>query len=61
MATNVVRNGQETISRVASQLIQEKKRKIKEGEISEKAYEGRDLLSLLRMFSTLFPFSSYSF
>ena len=48
-----MRKGRETINRVARQLIQEKKRSIQESEDSGKPYEGRDLLSLLRMF--LFP------
>ena len=48
--TRAVRRGRETISRVANQLIQEKKQKIQEDEGSGKAHSGRDLLSLLRMF-----------
>jgi hypothetical protein len=44
-----VRQGRETISRVAKQLIQEKKQKIQEDEGSGKTHSGRDLLSLLRM------------
>jgi hypothetical protein len=48
-----VREGQETINQVARQLIQEKKLSIQESEQNGKPYEGRDLLSLLRMF--LFP------
>ena len=60
-ATLVVRKGQETINRVARQLIQEKKQRIEEGELSGKAYGGRDLLSLLRMLWTPSTFSSYSF
>ena len=43
-----VRKGQATIQRVASQLVQEKKRKILEGERTGKSYEGKDLLTLLR-------------
>jgi len=46
-ATHVVRKGQETINRVARQLIQEKKQRIQESEGSGKPYEGRDLLSFL--------------
>ncbi|ETW80421.1 cytochrome P450 monooxygenase 43 [Heterobasidion irregulare TC 32-1] len=42
-----VRQGQETIQRVASQLVQEKKRKILKGEQTGKSYEGKDLLTLL--------------
>lgn len=45
--TRAVRRGRETISRVANQLIQEKKQKIQEDEGSGKAHSGRDLLSLL--------------
>jgi hypothetical protein len=41
-----VRKSRETINRVATQLIQEKKRMMEDGELSGKAYEGRDLLSL---------------
>jgi len=48
-ATNVVRKGRETINRVSRQLIQEKKQMMKDCELSGKAYEGRDLLSLLMM------------
>jgi len=46
-ATKVVRKSRETINRVATQLIQEKKRMMEDCELSGKAYEGRDLLSLL--------------
>jgi len=46
-ATYVVRKGRATINRVATQLIQEKKRRIQESEDSGKPYEGRDLLSHL--------------
>ncbi|KAA1472890.1 cytochrome P450 [Dentipellis sp. KUC8613] len=45
--TRAVSRGQETIQRVASQLVQEKKRKLEEGEKTGKLYEGRDLLTLL--------------
>ncbi|KAI9442336.1 cytochrome-450 hydroxylase [Lactarius indigo] len=45
--TLAVRQGRETISRVAKQLIQEKKQKIQEEEGSGKTHSGRDLLSLL--------------
>ena len=48
--TLAVRQGRETISRVANQLIQEKKQKIQEDDESGKSHSGRDLLSLLRMF-----------
>ena len=47
-----VRQGQATIQRVASQLVQEKKRKILEGERTGKSYEGKDLLTLLRKHHT---------
>jgi hypothetical protein len=47
---HVVRKNQETINRVAMQVIQEKKRSIQESEDSGKQYESRDLLTLLRMF-----------
>ncbi|KAI0256106.1 cytochrome P450 [Lactifluus subvellereus] len=46
-AVLAVRKGRETISRVARQLIQDKKQKVQEGEVTGKTYEGRDLLSLL--------------
>ncbi|KAN0123147.1 cytochrome P450 monooxygenase [Russula decolorans] len=46
-ATDVVRKSRETINRVGRQLIQEKKRMMEDCELSGKAYEGRDLLSLL--------------
>ncbi|KAI0305588.1 cytochrome P450, partial [Multifurca ochricompacta] len=46
-AALAVRKGQKTIGRVARQLIQEKKKKIQEGEDNGNAYEGKDLLSLL--------------
>lgn len=48
--TLAVRRSRETISRVARQLIQEKKQKIQEDDGSGKTHSGRDLLSLLRMF-----------
>jgi hypothetical protein len=48
--TCAVRQGRETISRVANRLIQEKKQKIREDEESGRTHSGRDLLSLLRMF-----------
>ena len=50
-ATNVVRKGQETINRIAGQLIQEKKRKIEQDGFSGRGYDGKDLLSLLRTYS----------
>ena len=53
--TLAVRQGRETISRVAKQLIQEKKQRIQEDEGSGKAHSGRDLLSLLRMFFPVIP------
>ena len=61
--TIAVRKGRKVISREATRLIQEKKQRIQEGEHSGKAYDGRDLLSLLRTFSTLsiVSSSSYSF
>ncbi|KAI0051240.1 cytochrome-450 hydroxylase [Auriscalpium vulgare] len=46
-STRAVARGQETIQRVASQLVQEKKAQIQQGEESGKAYGGKDLLSLL--------------
>jgi len=45
--TRAVRQGRETISRVANRLIQEKKQKIKEDEESGRTHSGRDLLTLL--------------
>ncbi|KAG2016007.1 cytochrome P450 [Coprinopsis cinerea AmutBmut pab1-1] len=45
--SRTVERCQEVIRRVAGQIIQEKKRKIAEGEASGKPYQGRDLLSLL--------------
>ena len=51
--TNVVRKGQESVNRVARRVIQEKKRKIEQDEFSGKEYDGKDLLSLFRMYSTL--------
>ncbi|KAJ7084294.1 cytochrome-450 hydroxylase [Mycena belliarum] len=42
-----VQRGKEVIHRVAGRLIQEKKRKILEGEKSGDPYEGKDLLTLL--------------
>jgi hypothetical protein len=53
-----VRNGQEVIHREARRIIEEKKQRIKEAEYNEKTYEGRDLLTLLRMFfgPTVVPF-----
>jgi hypothetical protein len=45
-----VRKGRETVYRVARQLIQEKKERIQRGEETGKTYEGRDLLTLLRMY-----------
>ena len=45
-----MRQSQESINQVARQLIQEKKLRIQESEHNGKLYEGRDLLSLLRMF-----------
>ncbi|KII92075.1 hypothetical protein PLICRDRAFT_36852 [Plicaturopsis crispa FD-325 SS-3] len=46
-ATRTVQRCQEVIRRVAGKLVQEKKRKISEGERNGVPYEGRDLLSLL--------------
>lgn len=46
-ATITVSRCQKVIRRVAGQLVQEKKRKIMEGEKSGSAYAGKDLLSLL--------------
>lgn len=57
--TLAVDQGQETINRVARRLIQEKKRRIQEDEQNGKTHEGRDLLSLLRMFFG--PILLYSF
>lgn len=45
-----MREGRETIGRIARQLIQEKKQKVQQGEKTGKTYEGQDLLSLLRTF-----------
>lgn len=45
-----MREGRETIGRVARQLIQEKKQKVEQGEKTGKTYESQDLLSLLRTF-----------
>ncbi|TFY74251.1 hypothetical protein EWM64_g9761 [Hericium alpestre] len=45
--TRAVDRGQATIQRIASELVQDKKRKLREGEQSGKLYEGRDLLTLL--------------
>jgi len=50
--TLAVRKGRATISRVANQLIQEKKQKIQEDEGSGKAHRGRDLLSNLLISNT---------
>lgn len=47
-ATRTVQRCQEVIRRVAGHLVQEKKRKIAEGEKSGAGYAGKDLLSLLR-------------
>jgi hypothetical protein len=44
-----LRRGREVIHRVAGRLIQEKKQKIAEGEKSGDPYEGKDLLTLMRM------------
>lgn len=44
---HTVNRCQEVIRRVAGQLIQEKKKRVAEGEATGKAYDGRDLLSLL--------------
>ncbi|RDB16987.1 hypothetical protein Hypma_002672 [Hypsizygus marmoreus] len=46
-AMRTVKRCQEVIHRVAGQLIQEKKRKVVEGEKSGSSFMGRDLLSLL--------------
>jgi hypothetical protein len=45
--TKTVNECQKVIRRVAGQLIQEKKRKITEGEASGKGYQAKDLLTLL--------------
>ncbi|KAI0063640.1 cytochrome P450 [Artomyces pyxidatus] len=45
--SRAVLQGQETINRVASQVIQEKKARIREGEEAGKIYAGKDLLSLM--------------
>ncbi|KAK7470690.1 hypothetical protein VKT23_002112 [Stygiomarasmius scandens] len=46
-AARTIKRCQAIIQRVAGNLIQEKKRKIAEGELSGQAYGGRDLLTLL--------------
>ncbi|EIN11806.1 cytochrome-450 hydroxylase [Punctularia strigosozonata HHB-11173 SS5] len=46
-AVKVVRKSQAVIKRVAGELIQQKKRRMVEGERAGKPYEGRDLLSVL--------------
>ncbi|EPQ57508.1 cytochrome P450 [Gloeophyllum trabeum ATCC 11539] len=46
-ATRTVDRAHDVIERVAGQLIQEKKRKIHEGEVNGKGYHGKDLLALL--------------
>ncbi|TFK44652.1 cytochrome-450 hydroxylase [Crucibulum laeve] len=46
-AVHTVKRCQRVIHRVAGELIQEKKRKIAEGEKSGSAYDGKDLLSML--------------
>lgn len=46
--SRTVEKCQEVIQRVAGNLIQEKKRKIEEGQKAGKPYAGKDLLSLLR-------------
>ena len=48
------------IHRVAGHLIQEKKLKIQEGEETGVAYDGKDLLSLLREWTNTAHHSIYS-
>lgn len=57
-ATHAVRNGQEIIHREARRIIEEKKQRIEEAKYNGETYEGRDLLTLLRMFfgPTVVPF-----
>lgn len=50
-AMRTIQRGQQVIHRVAGNLIQEKKRKIVEGETKGSAYEGKDLLSRLCEYS----------
>ncbi|KAI0064119.1 cytochrome-450 hydroxylase [Artomyces pyxidatus] len=45
--SRAVAQGQETINRVASKLVQEKKTEIREGEEAGKLFGGKDLLSLM--------------
>lgn len=49
-----VNQGVEVIHRVAGRLVQERKQKIKEGEMSGNPYDGKDILSLLRELSFYF-------